>query len=80
MEKEKVDNSELTEMLQLKAIYGLTTLLAEQCFPKCLGNDGINRKLENDQKQCIVSCAVNYLTVKMLSTKKLLSLQNQVKD
>ena len=65
-------SEELSEMLQLKAIYGLTTQITEQCFSKCIGGE-LNRKLENDQRQCIANCAVNYLTVKMLSSKKLLS-------
>ena len=67
-----VASEELAEMLQLKAIYGLTSQITEQCFSKCIGGE-LNRKMENDQRQCIVNCAVNYLTVKMLSAKKLLS-------
>jgi hypothetical protein len=66
-----VAGEELAEMLQLKAIYGLTTQITKKCFTKCIDGD-LNRKMENDQRICMANCAVNYLTVKMLSSKKLI--------
>ena len=63
----------LGQMLQLKAVYGLTTGITQLCFKHCVPQ--INRKLEDDQKYCIANCAVNYLTTKMLITRKILEQQ-----
>lgn len=66
----------MQKMLQLKAVYGLTTGVTRHCFQRCVPE--INRKLEDDQRYCIANCAVNYLTVKMLITKKLLQQEQPV--
>ena len=68
----------MQQMLQLKAVYGLTTGITRQCFQKCIPE--INRKMEDDQRYCLVNCAVNYLTIKMLITKKLLEQQPQQEE
>lgn len=72
---EKVD---LSQLLQLRAIYELTTSITNQCFDTCLGR--LNPRMEESEKNCISNCAANFMHMKLLFTSRLVETVRSFND
>lgn len=60
----------LPQLLQLRAIYELTTAITSQCFDTCLGR--LNPRMEESEKNCLSNCAANFMHMKLLFTSRLI--------
>lgn len=69
----KVDEDDkgptIPQLLQLRAMYELTTSITDKCFETCLTR--LNPRLEESDKNCISNCAANFLHMKLLFTQRL---------
>lgn len=60
----------LDQLLHMRAMYDVTTTIANKCFQTCLGR--INPRLEDSERNCISNCAANFLHMKILFTKRII--------
>lgn len=61
---------DLQQVLQLRAMYEMTTNIASVCFQTCLPR--LNPRLEESDKSCISNCAANFLHMKLLFTRRII--------
>ena len=59
----------MDQLLQLRALYEMTTSIASKCFETCLPR--LNPRLEETDKNCISNCAANFLHMKLLFTRRI---------
>lgn len=75
MQQEKMDAIELNQvevqqLMQLRAMYEMTTSIASKCFETCVPR--LNPRLEEADKNCISNCATNFLHMKLLFTRRIM--------
>ena len=58
------------QLMQLRAMYELTTAITSKCFETCLPR--LNPRLEESDKSCMSNCAANFLHMKLLFTQRLI--------
>ena len=58
------------QLMQLRAMYEMTTSIASKCFETCLPR--LNSRLEEADKNCISNCAANFLHMKLLFTRRII--------
>ena len=64
------DQLEIAQLIQIRAIYQLTTDITRNCFDPCVPK--INPRMEDSEKNCLTNCAANFLRMKLLYTKRLI--------
>lgn len=61
---------EVQRLMQLRAMYEMTTAIASRCFETCLPR--LNPRLEDSERNCVSNCAANFLHMKVLFTRRLI--------
>ena len=64
------DQMEIAQLMQIRAIYQLTTEITRNCFDPCVPK--VNPRMEDSEKKCLTNCAANFLRMKLLYTKRLI--------
>lgn len=72
MDRPEREASELDvgQLLQMRAMYEMTTAIASRCFETCLPR--LNPRLEDSDRNCLSNCAANFLHMKLLFTRRLM--------
>ena len=72
MDRPEREASELDvgQLLQMRAMYEMTTAIASRCFETCLPR--LNPRLEDSDRNCLSNCAANFLHKKLLFTRRLM--------
>lgn len=63
------DQQEIAQLMQIRAIYQLTTDITKNCFDSC--SPKLNPRMEDSEKNCFTNCAANFLRMKLLYTRRL---------
>lgn len=58
------------QLLQMQAMYQLTTDITRRCFEACIGR--INASIEDCELNCVSNCAANSIRTKLLFSKRLI--------
>jgi hypothetical protein len=61
---------EIAALMQIRAIYELTTDITKNCFGPCVPK--LTPRMEESEKNCMSNCAANFLRMKMLFTHRLI--------
>lgn len=61
---------EIAQLMQIRAIYQLTTDITKNCFDPCVAK--VNPRMEDSEKNCLTNCAANFLKMKLLYTRRLI--------
>lgn len=61
---------EIAQLMQIRAIYQLTTDITKNCFDPCVPK--LNPRMEDSEKNCLTNCAANFLKMKLLYTRRLI--------
>lgn len=64
------NNLRVGHLMQLRAMYELTTGITSKCFETCIGR--LNPRLEESDKNCLSNCAANFLHMKLLFAQRLI--------
>ena len=64
------DQMEIAQLMQIRAIYQLTTDITKNCFDSCVPK--VNPRMEESEKNCLTNCAANFLKMKLLYTRRLI--------
>lgn len=64
------DQQEISQLIQIRAIYQLTTEITKNCFDPCVPK--LNPRMEDSEKNCLSNCAANFLRMKLLYTRRLI--------
>ena len=64
------DQMEIAQLMQIRAIYQLTTDITKNCFDSCVPK--LNPRMEDSEKNCLSNCAANFLRMKLLYTRRLI--------
>jgi hypothetical protein len=64
------DQQEIAQLMQIRAIYQLTTDITKNCFETCLPK--LTPRMEDSERNCLSNCAANFLRMKMLYTRRLI--------
>ena len=64
------DQQEISQLIQIRAIYQLTTEITKNCFDPCVPR--LNPRMEDSEKNCLSNCAANFLRMKLLYTRRLI--------
>ena len=64
------DQLEIAQLMQIRAIYQLTTDITRNCFDPCVPK--VNPRMDDAEKNCLTNCAANFLRMKLLYTKRLM--------
>lgn len=64
------DQAEIAQLMQIRAIYQLTTDITKNCFDTCVPK--LNPRMEDSEKNCLTNCAANFLRMKLLYTRRLM--------
>lgn len=64
------DQLEIAQLMQIRAIYQLTTDITKNCFDPCVPK--VNPRMEDSEKNCLTNCAANFLKMKLLYTRRLM--------
>ncbi len=64
------DQMEIAQLMQIRAIYQLTTDITKNCFDSCVPK--VNPRMEDSEKNCLTNCAANFLKMKMIYTRRLI--------
>lgn len=70
MSSTEKDQQEIAQLMQVRAIYQLTTEITKNCFEPCVPK--LNPRMEDSERNCLSNCAVNFFRLKMLYTKRLM--------
>jgi hypothetical protein len=80
MSSEELTNDEqspdIGQLMQMRAMYELTTNIASKCFDSCLSR--LNPRLDDADKNCISNCAANFLHMKLFFTKRIIDAAQSV--
>lgn len=63
------DQQEIAQLMQIRAIYQLTTDITANCFDAC--SPKLNPRMEDSEKNCFNNCAANFLRMKLMYTRRL---------
>lgn len=63
------DQMEIAQLMQIRAIYQLTTDITRNCFDPCVPK--VNPRMEDSERSCLTNCAANFLRMKLLYTRRL---------
>lgn len=63
------NQNELAQLMQIRAIYELTTDTTKNCFDTCVPK--LNPRMEDAERNCLSNCAANFLRMKLLYTRRL---------
>lgn len=61
---------EIAQLMQIRAIYQLTTDITKNCYDPCVPK--VNPRMEDSEKNCLTNCAANFLKMKLLYTRRLM--------
>lgn len=64
------DQMEIAQLMQIRAIYQLTTDITKNCFDSCVPK--VNPRMEDSEKNCLTNCAANFLKMKLIYTRRLI--------
>lgn len=64
------DQLEIAQLMQIRAIYQLTTNITKNCYDPCVPK--VNPRMEDSEKNCLTNCAANFLKMKLLYTRRLM--------
>jgi hypothetical protein len=64
------DQMEIAQLMQIRAIYQLTTDITKNCYDPCVPK--VNPRMEDSEKNCLTNCAANFLKMKLLYTRRLM--------
>lgn len=64
------DQLEIAQLMQIRAIYQLTTDITKNCYDTCVPK--LNPRMEDSEKNCLTNCAANFLRMKLLNTRRLM--------
>jgi hypothetical protein len=64
------DQLEIAQLMQIRAIYQLTTDITKNCYDPCVPK--VNPRMEDSEKNCLTNCAANFLKMKLLYTRRLM--------
>ena len=64
------DQLEIAQLIQIRAIYQLTTDITKNCYDHCVPK--VNPRMEDSEKNCLTNCAANFLKMKLLYTRRLM--------
>lgn len=64
------DQLEIVQLMQIRAIYQLTTDITKNCYDTCVPK--MNPRMEDSEKNCLTNCAANFLRMKLLYTRRLM--------
>lgn len=70
MSQTSKDQLEIAQLMQIRAIYQLTTDITKSCFDPCVPK--VNPRMEDSEKNCLTNCAANFLRMKLLYTRRLM--------
>mgnify|MGYP002786956352 CR=1 FL=1 len=78
MKNQSDSQEQLTAILQLRAMYELTTQITKRCFNNCVSK--INPRMEDSESACITNCAANYLKMKILMAQSMVASVHEGKE
>lgn len=64
------DQLEIAQLMQIRAIYQLTTDITKNCYDPCVPK--LNPRIEDSERNCLTNCAANFLKMKLLYTRRLM--------
>lgn len=64
------DQMEIAQLMQIRAIYQLTTDITKNCYDPCIPK--VNPRMEDSERNCLTNCAANFLKMKLLYTRRLI--------
>lgn len=64
------DSQEIAALMQVRAIYQLTTDITKNCFEPCVAK--LNPRMEDSERNCLSNCAANFLKMKLTFTRRLI--------
>ena len=70
MSQASKDQLEIAQLMQIRAIYQLTTDITKNCYDPCVPK--VNPRMEDSERNCLTNCAANFLRMKLLYTRRLM--------
>lgn len=70
MSQASKDQLEIAQLMQIRAIYQLTTDITKSCYDSCVPK--VNPRMEDSERNCLTNCAANFLRMKLLYTRRLM--------